>query len=486
MIKMLTEIEWRDIFVPGVRFVDAWVLAMLAIYAVTYLFQLTTALLELLQSYRKIVSATPWWILTGKVTFPISIIVPAYNEEKTIVESVRSMLSLKYPDFEVVVTNDGSKDRTLAVMTEAFDLKPTQRLYQMSLSCKPFRGVYSSTRYPRLLVIDKENGGRSDALNASLNLSRSPLVCAVDADSMLEPDALLRLVRPFLLEPEEMVAAGGKIRVVNGCEVDGGRVVRAKLPRKLLPLYQTVEYIRSFQIARLSWSKTQSVTIISGAFGLFKRNAVVRVGGFAHNTVGEDMELTVKLHKYFQKNKIKYQIRYLSDPVCWTEVPASLKILRAQRSRWSRGMLEVLFKHRDMVLHPGYGLPGIFGLGYFFFFDAIGPIIELLGYFVIPTCWLMGILNTPFFLAYLGLLFMFGVFVSVGSLFLEEITSEEQRPAKDLLILTLVAFVENFGYRQLNSMWRIEGWWQFLRKKQSWGTMTRAGFTKSTPGGGAK
>lgn len=476
-------IEWRDIFIPAVRFVDMWVLTMLAIYVVTYIFQITTALLELLQSRRRIPSATPWWILTSKITFPISIIVPAYNEEKTIVESVRSMLSLRYPSFEVVVTNDGSKDQTLSVMKDAFDLRPSQRLYQLSVSCKPFRCVYSSARYPNLLVIDKENGGRSDALNASLNLARSPLVCAVDADSMLEPDALLRLVRPFLLEPEEMVAAGGKIRVVNGCEVESGRVVRAKLPRQILPLFQVVEYIRSFQIARLSWSKTQSVTIISGAFGLFKRTAVVRVGGFAHNTVGEDMELTVKLHKYFQKNKIKYQVRYLTDPVCWTEVPSTLKILRSQRSRWSRGMLEVLFKHRDMVLHPRYGLPGVFGLGYFFFFDAIGPIIELLGYFVIPTCWLMGILNTPFFLAYLGLLFMFGVFVSVGSLYLEEISSTEQRPAKDLLILTLAAFAENFGYRQFNSFWRIEGWWQFLRKKQSWGTMVRAGFSKATPAG---
>jgi len=485
VIDLFTQIEWRDIFVPAVHFVDAWVLGMLVIYAVSYLLQLVAAFFELRSSHRRIHRATPWWILTSKVSLPISILVPAYNEEKTIVESIRSMLSLHYPDFEVIIANDGSKDRTLAVMTEAFDLKPVQRLYQLSIHCKPFRGIYTSTRYP-LTVVDKENGGRADALNAALNVARNPLVCAVDADSMLEPDSLLRMVRPFLLEPEEMMAVGGRIRVVNGCEVESGRVVRIGLPKGLVPLFQVIEYIRSFQITRMSWSRLQSVVIVSGAFGLFKRIPVIKVGGWMHNTVGEDLELTVKLHRHCRENRIKYQVRYLTDPVCWTEVPPNLKILRSQRTRWARGMLEVLFKHRDIIFSPKYGLPGSFGLGYFFIFDAIGPFIELAGYFIIPTCWFMGILNTPFFLAYLGLLFIFGVFVSVGSLFLDEIESTERTPPRDLLILTLVAFAENFGYRQLNSYWRIIGWWHFIRKKQSWGTMVRAGFQKSVPAGAPK
>ena len=469
---------WRELFLSAVSVVDAWVLATLGLYAGCYLFQLVAAVVEARRSLRQVKSITPWWMLSSKVTLPISLCVPAYNEEKTIVDSLRSLLALHYPDFEVIVCNDGSKDKTLQVLIDAFELKPSPRVYALSVPCKPLRGVYSSARYPRLTVIDKENGGKSDAINGSVNLSRNPLVCVVDADSMLEPDALLRLVRPFIAEPEEMVAVGGKIRVVNGCEIRSGRVVQTGIPKKLLPLMQTVEYIRSFQIARLSWSQIQCVTIISGAFGLFKRSAVIEVGGFLHNTVGEDMELTVRLHRHYRDKKIKYKIRYLPDAICWTEVPANLKILRAQRSRWARGMLEVLYRHRGMIFSPRYGSAGVFGLGYFFLFDAIGPVIECLGYIIIPTCWLAGMLNTPFFLAYMGLLFAFGVFVSVGSLFLEELTTSERTKPRDLLILALAAFAENFGYRQLNTLWRIESWWQFLRKKRGWGTMVRAGFTK--------
>ncbi len=476
---MLAELGWRQVFLGAVRLVDYWVLGALVIYAACYLVQMAAAFAELRRTLREGKSVTPWWLLTSKVALPISINVPAYNEEKTIVESVRSLLALHYPDFEVIVINDGSKDQTLQVLQEAFDLKPVLRVHPLTLPCKPLRGVYVSVRFARLTVVDKENGGKSDAFNAGLNLSRNPLVCMVDADSMLEPDSLLRLVRPFILEPELMVAVGGKIRVVNGCEVRSGRVVKAALPRRFLHLMQTVEYIRSFQIARLSWSQMRAVTIISGAFGLFKRSALVKVGGYAHGTVGEDMEVTVRLHRHHLEYHIPYRVGYLPDPVCWTEVPSTLKVLRAQRTRWARGMLEVLWRHRAMIFSPRYGMPGMFGLGYFFVFDAIGPFLELVGWIVIPTCWLAGLLNTPFFLAYMGLLFMFGVFVSVGSLYLEEVTTTERTPPRDLAILTLCAFAENFGYRQLNSVWRVQAWWQFLRKKKSWGTMTRAGFTKT-------
>jgi cellulose synthase/poly-beta-1,6-N-acetylglucosamine synthase-like glycosyltransferase len=464
-----------------VWFIDVWVLSMLVLYGLHHVFQMITAYRELIHVQRESSAITPWWLLTGKVTLPIAILVPAYNEEKTIVESVRSMLGLHYPDFEVIVINDGSKDRTMKVLIEAFELERVQRVYPLSAPCKRILAVCASRRHPHLTVVDKENGGKSDALNAGLNLSRSPLVCMVDADSMLEPDSLLRMVRPFILEPELMVAVGGKIRIANGCEVRGGQVVKARIPRDFLPLMQTVEYIRAFQMARLSWSRVQSVVILSGAFCLYKRAPTLKVGGLAHGTVGEDMELTVKLHRYFLENRIPYKVRYLPDPVCWTEAPSTLKILKSQRTRWARGMLEVLYKHRDMILSPRFGMPGMLGLGYFFFFDAIGPIIELLGFIIIPLCWITGILNTPFLAAYLGMLFVFGVFVSVGCLFLEEITSKDQTPPRDLLILTLFAVMENFGYRQLNSIWRIQAVYQFFRKKQGWGTMVRTGFQKSAP-----
>jgi cellulose synthase/poly-beta-1,6-N-acetylglucosamine synthase-like glycosyltransferase len=480
----LFDLDLKHLFLPLTRLVDLWVLCAVTIYAGCYIFQLLSAFIEVRRTLRQGKSVTPWWLLTSKVNLPISICVPAYNEEKSIVESTRSLLGLHYPDFEVIIANDGSKDNTLKVMTEAFDLKPVRRVYPHSVPCAKIRGVYASARYSRLTVVDKENGRRADAINAALNLARNPLVCVVDADSMLEPDALLRLVRPFILEPEEMVAAGGKIRVVNGCEIRSGHVVKVGLASRLVPLFQTIEYIRSFQIARLSWSRIQSVMIVSGAFGLFKRDLVLKVGGYFHATVGEDFELVVRIHRYCHDHKIRYKICYLPDPVCWTEVPPNLKILRSQRVRWARGMLEVLWRHRGMIFRPKYGLPGVYGLGYFFIFDAVGPFFEGLGYIVIPTCWLLGVLNTQFFLAFMGLLFIFGVFVSVGSLFLEELGSTEKSSPKDLAILTLCAFAENFGYRQLNTLWRIEGWWHFLQKKQGWGTMTRAGFTQKPAGAG--
>jgi cellulose synthase/poly-beta-1,6-N-acetylglucosamine synthase-like glycosyltransferase len=475
---ILEGVNWRALFLPAVDVVGGALLASLAIYAMCCLVQMGAALVELLRTRRQLRSVSPWWMLTSKVTLPISILVPAYNEEKVIVESVRSLLSLHYPNFEVIVCNDGSKDGTLDALINAFDLARAPRLHPLTVFCKPLRGIYTSSRFPRLTVIDKQNGGKSDALNAGLNLSRNPLVCVVDADSILEPDALLRMVRPFILEPEEMVAVGGRIRVANGCEVRSGRVVRRGLPRQFLPLIQMAEYIRSFQIARLSWSRMQSITIISGAFGLFKRSIMMEAGGYLHDTVGEDMEMTVRLHRHLQERGQRYKMRYLPDAVCWTEVPCTFKVLRAQRCRWQRGMLEVLYRHRDMIFSPRHGMAGFYGLGYFFLFDAVGPFLEALGFIIVPICWLTGLLNTPFFLSYMGLLFLFGVFVSVGSLYLEEVNSHERTPPKDLLILTAAACLENFGYRQLNSFWRIEAWWQFLRKKKSWGNMVRSGFRR--------
>lgn len=477
----MPDLSLRDVVLPLIRFLDTGVLAMLILYAVHFLFQMATAYMELARVKRESVAVSPWWLLTGKISLPISMLVPAYNEEKTIVESVRSLLALQYPDFEVIVINDGSKDRTMNVMIDAFELERVSRLYPQSAPCRTIRAVCASRRYPNLTVVDKENGGKSDALNAGLNLSRKPLVCMVDADSILEPDSLLRMVRPFVLDPERTIAVGGKIRIVNGCEIRSGQVTRVRIPTTLLPLLQTVEYIRAFQMARLSWSRIQSVVILSGAFCLYQRAATLKVGGLSHGTVGEDMELTVKLHRYYRENRIPYQVRYLPDPVCWTESPSTLKILRSQRTRWARGMLEVLSKHRDMIFSPRFGAPGTMGLGYFFVFDAVGPMVELTGLILIPTAWLLGFLNTPFLLAYLGLLFMFGVFVSVGSLFLEELTSKDKSPPRDLLILTLCAVAENFGYRQLNSLWRIHAVYQFVRKKQGWGKMVRTGFQKAQP-----
>jgi cellulose synthase/poly-beta-1,6-N-acetylglucosamine synthase-like glycosyltransferase len=232
-------------------------------------------------------------------------------------------------------------------------------------------------------------------------------------------------------------------------------------------------------MARLAWSRMNAMLIISGAFGVFKRSALIDVGGYSHNTVGEDMEIVVKLHRRYISQSVPYRMLYVPDPVCWTEVPNTLKILRRQRSRWQRGMLETLFKHRGMLLSKNLTAVGILGLGLFFLFDVIGPLIELFGLILVPISWMCGILNGEFFMAFLLLMSVFGVFVSVCSLLLEELSLTRTSRAQDLIVLLLAAILENFGYRQINSLWRAEGIWQFLTRKKGWGTMVRTGFQQS-------
>jgi cellulose synthase/poly-beta-1,6-N-acetylglucosamine synthase-like glycosyltransferase len=408
----------------------------------------------------------------------IAVLAPAFNEEVTIVESVTSLLALHYPDFEVIVINDGSKDATLETVVRHFGLSPVERFHDYRVKHNPIRGLYASPRLPRLLVVDKENGGKSDALNAGINVARATLFCSIDADSLLEADALLRAVRPFVEEPRKTVAVGGTIRIANGSRIEAGQVLDIKLPRNFLALVQIVEYLRAFLMARLALSAMQALTVISGAFGIFQRQAVLEVGGYSHGTVGEDMELVIKLHRLFRERKQEYRIDFIPEPVCWTEVPESLVILGRQRARWQRGALETFSRHKKMLFNPRYGRIGFLGMGHVLVVDVVGPLVEVLGYILVPLLWGLGLLAWEYFLAFLAITFTFGIFVSVATLILEEAELRRFPKARDLAILTAVAVAENFGYRQLANFWRLRGWWQFLRKQQGWGTMTRKGFAK--------
>ena len=461
--------------------ITAWlVICQGLLQSLIYLIQLLLAYHTLRHSPPIRSSDALWWDY-GDVAMPIALLIPAYNEEATIGESIRSVLALQYPSFEVIVINDGSKDGTLQALIAAFDLKPVVRPHEEAVSHRPIRGVYGSPRHSNLLVIDKENGGKSDALNAGINLSRSPLFCAMDADSLLEPDALLRAVQPFVDDPYRVVAVGGTIRIVNGCEVRSGRVIRTGLPRRLLPLFQTIEYLRAFLMARLAWSQLDALTIVSGAFGIFRRSVAIEVGGYTHGTVGEDLEIIIKIHRRMQEAKRDYHVRFVPEPVCWTEAPENLRMLSRQRKRWQRGALETLARHRDMILNGKYGRVGMLGLGNAFLTDALGPPFEVLGYLLVPLFWATGMLSFDFVVAFLALTFVFGICISVGSLILEELELRRFPRARDLFVLTLAAILENFGYRQLNNVWRVMGFFQYLRGTQGWGTMTRRGFTKKPP-----
>lgn len=412
---------------------------------------------------------------------PITLIAPAYNEEATCVESVRSLLTLEYPEYDILVVNDGSKDGTIERLTEAFNLHPADRVPTAELDSAKVRGVLRSRRHPNLWVIDKENGGKADALNVGLNFCQTPLFCAMDADSLIEPEALIRIVRPFL-EDGDTVAAGGVLRIANGCVVNQGRVVDVRLPSNFLARLQVLEYLRAFLAGRMGWDALDATLVISGAFGIFRRNIVVESGGYSTDTVGEDMELVVRMHRYCRENDIPYRIHFVPDPVAWTECPESLSVLARQRDRWQRGLFQSLTRHRVMLFNRKYGRAGLVAFPYFFFLEMLGPIIELLGYVSFTATVIAGRAEWPFVLAFLSVAIILGGALSLAAVALEELSFRRYPRLSDLLHLFSLALIENFGYRQLSAWWRLKGTFSALRGKEGWGHMTRKGFTVSEGG----
>jgi len=420
-------------------------------------------------------------ILRSDMTWPISVIVPAHNEARTIVETIRSLLNVNYGQFEVIVVNDGSTDDTLRRLIETFDLKRTDKIYRRTLPTGPVRALYGALEIPNLLVVDKERAGKADALNAGINVSRYPLYCSVDADSVIEENALLRVVKPFMEHPEEMVAVGGIVRIVNGCEVREGRVARIGLPRRVLPIFQVVEYLRAFLSGRIGWSTLRSLLIISGAFGLYRKSEVIAVGGYDRLSETEDLQLVLKLHESLRRKGRRYRIVFVPDPVCWTEVPATFRVLARQRNRWHRGLLQSLWRHRRMILNPRYGVIGTLALPYFVVFETLGPFIEILGYVMIALSWFLGLLNTDFFLLFMIFAVFFGVFLSVAAVLLEEISFRRYPGWEHLAVLVIVAVLENFGYRQILSLFKVKAFWDFLLRRGAWGRMDREGFRPAPP-----
>lgn len=418
------------------------------------------------------------WQRRAPIAPPIALIISAFNEEKTIIQSIKSLLALHYPNFEIIVVNDGSKDNTLQLLIKHFELEPCTRAYEEIAKHQPIKQVYQSRKNNILIVVDKLNGGKADSLNAGINISRSSLFCAVDADSMLETDSLLYAIQPFCDNPEEVIAVGGTIRVGNGCTVKGGKILNVDLPKKILPTLQTIEYIRAFLIARIGMSHMGILTLISGAFGIFRRQAALDAGAYATDTVGEDYELILRMHRYHIDNNIPYEIRFVAEPVCWTEVPETLKVLANQRRRWQRGSLETFFRHKHMLLNPRYGKIGLIGMFISLIIDVLGPLAEVLGYLLVPLFWFSGILNAEYALAFIALTFIWGIFISTCSLILEELSLHRLPKARNLIKLLGIILIENFGYRQLNNIWRLQGWIEFLQQKKSWGEMTRTGFNQ--------
>lgn len=413
----------------------------------------------------------------------ISVVAPAYNEASTIIENINCLLSLKYPDFEVVIINDGSKDDTLRKIISYFNLIKTDSSYEQALVTKKIRGVYKSQNiaYNHLTIIDKENGGKADALNAGLNYITSDLFLAVDVDTILEPDALLRMVKPFMEETKvKVIASGGVIRVANSCEVANGRIVKVNFPKNIWAKYQTIEYFRAFTLGRMAWSRINGLLIISGAFGMFDRKTALDAGGYDIQTVGEDLELVVRMRRYMHEvTKEKYKVAFIPDPLCWTEVPESLKVLSRQRNRWTRGAIETIRKHLKMAFNPKFGRIGMISFPYWIFFEWLAPLIQVVGiaYVIVLTC--LGLVDFYVFLIMTLFVLTFAVMYVFYAVLLESIYYNKYNNLGYLTATLFLSVLEVFIYQPMNTFFSLQGNIDyFFRKKNrhTWGNMQRKGF----------
>lgn len=455
------------------------------IYAVTiaiaYLFLAMLSMLEMQKYMNRNYFIDYKYILASPFAPGISMIAPAYNEGLTIIDNVKSLMSIMYNNFEVIIINDGSKDDTLAKMIAAFDLVKVEYDLQYFIKTKPVRGVYKSRNraFKKLTVVDKENGGKADALNVGLNISKRDLVACIDVDCIIEPDALLKMVKPFLEEKDkEVIASGGVVRIANSCVVEEGRLIEVKLPEKLIARFQVLEYIRAFLLGRMAWTKLNGLLLISGAFGLFKRNIAIEAGGYNHNTVGEDMELVVRMRTYMHENNRKYRVSYIPDPLCWTEAPANYSILGRQRNRWARGTYETLKIHKRIFFNPKYGVMGMISYPFWFFYEWLAPFVEFFGLLFFLFLVIMGKVNWLFFITLLLAVYSFAFFISVFALLAEERSFFKYTNKRDVFKMLFTAMIEPFWFHPRVVWWALKGNWDLVKGKKSWGEMTRQGFVQ--------
>lgn len=443
--------------------------------SVIYVIQMFVSFFRVRKNYNKHFSDDYLRYVDSNNLLPISLIIPAYNEQENIVQNIRSLMKMNYPCYEIIVVNDGSTDKTGELVIGAFDMHPIETSIRYQIQTKTIRGVYFSKKYPNLLFVDKENGGKSDALNAGINISSYPLFTCLDADSRVEKDALLMLSLEFIKDSRTVVA-GGIVRIANGSKIVDGELKGFTMPKKLVERFQIVEYYRSFLSGRVFWSATNSLLIVSGAFGLFRKQTVIDVGGYKLNTIGEDMEIVVRIHRYMRKKRIKYRVIFNELSICWTQGPMSMKDIRSQRRRWQIGLMDTLIAHRSMTLNPRYGMVGLFSVPYNWIFELFGALIETIGYFLIPFSLIMGELNMFFFVTYFLLAVMLGIILSEGSLVLEQYTHRAAMTAKQSISISIYAILENFGYRQMISLFRVEGILKYRKLRKTWGKIKRKEF----------
>ncbi len=452
---------------------------MIAIYYVMIVNILYFAIMGL--SYRNILTIfrrskySSYNTLSGSELVPsVSLLVPAYNEELTIIENVHCLMTLNYPTYEVIVINDGSSDKTLPVLIKEFGLeRMTNPEIRGTIDTNNVRGIYHNPDYPQLFIIDKDNGGKADSLNAGINFSHYPLISSIDADSLLEKDALIRMARMYMENPEEMVAIGGDVRIANGCLIENGAVKKVSLPRKIWPMFQSIEYLKAFLGGRIGWSHMNGLVIVSGAFGLFRKDYVIAVGGYRGGYPGEDMNIIIKLHRYMLSHKLPYKVAFCPEAVCWTQAPDTYKIISNQRMRWGRGNLKNMIENRGMLFNPKYKVMGMITMPYNVLFETFNPYFRITGLLALLGYTLLDMTHWRILLTFFLLNFLSGYLLSVGAIILEEIAFRRFKKLSDLWKMLLFSALKFAGYHQLGVLWRIQGHIQYLRKNNSWGAMTR-------------
>ncbi len=414
---------------------------------------------------------------------PVTIIIAAYDEERVIVQSVRSLLAISYPRTAIIVVNDGSKDNTLEELTRSFSLRRAEVRPGGEIPTRAVRDFYVSTVEPRLVVVDKENGGKADALNAGINFCQSPYFLGVDADSLVEPEALTYALRSVLEDPQKVVAVAGIVRGINGSIIDGGRVRRPSLQLNIWVIMQTIEYVRSFLAGRAGWSQMNGLLIVSGAFGLFQKAACVKIGGYSPNNLTEDLDLVVRLQRYSREHKLGWRVVFAPDAVCWTEMPSTHRVLSRQRKRWHSGLWQTISKQGSMCFRPRYGVVGMLSMPHQVFHEAGGPFVEFAGLLLLPLFYFLHMLSWKVFFLYLFLAFFVGIIFSLGAILIDQTHFPRHRYPRDAVLLLFFALIEYVGYRQLFLLWRLQGTWNYFFGKLAWRTTSRTGFATKAQAG---
>ncbi len=433
--------------------------------------------------YRKSNELVDWdSILASPFVPSISIIAPAYNESATIVDNIRSLISLHYGKLTVIVVNDGSKDDTRERAIEAYDLEKVDFYYNMEIHTQKVRGIYKSKNpaFAKLIFVDKENGGKADAINTGVNVSSTDLFACIDVDCIIEPDAFLKMVKPYLDHSDiTTIAVGGIVWLTNDSEIKDGKLLQLRVPEDFVPRMQVIEYFRAFLLGRTAWANINGLLLISGAFGLFDRKIAVAAGGYNHKTVGEDMELVMRMHSYMIEQNEPYQVAYIPEPLCWTEAPGNYNILSRQRNRWTRGTIECLMIHKKMLFNPKYKVLGLLSYPYWLLAEWLAPFMEITGLIFFGIMAIFGLLNWTFVLSLLVLLYLFSITISLLSIYVQETNYHCYIENTDLLKLIQTALLEPFLYHPRVVWWALKGNYDFFTGKNTgWGEMTRQGFNK--------